>query len=142
MTRVRYAHEFGPGDAHEPLEFRATPELNQQFLYALEDFDPQYWNEDALVHPVLLLHMSARTRSPSFRLAPDMGSIFARDRAEFLDPARVGRPLVVNWRVLDVYEKRGRAYQCMGVSIHDADGTPVLRREMHSTFFRRNGAGA
>ena len=101
-SEPKYAHEMEEGDEYEPLEFTITPEINQQFLFALEDFDPQYVDGDeagaALVHPVLLLHMSARTRSPSFRLAPDSGSIFAREHVEFLNPARVGQRLRASWR--------------------------------------------
>ena len=139
----KFAHEMEVGDAYEPLEFMITHEINQQFLFALEDFDPQYVNADdsgaALVHPVLLLHMSARTRSPSFRLAPNTGSIFAREHVEFLSPARVGQRLRVNWRIAEAYEKRGRPYQRIAIAVDDADdGTPIIRREMHDTFFFRD----
>lgn len=140
---MKYAHEFVPGDEHEPLELVITPEYNQQVLFSLEDFSPQYIEKDGelppIVHPVLLLHISARTRSPSFLLAPDMGSIFARDNAHFLNPARVGKRLRVTWKILDAYEKRGLNYQAMGINIHDEDGVHILRREMHSTFFTRSG---
>ncbi len=138
-SEPKYAHEMEEGDEYEPLEFTITPEINQQFLFALEDFDPQYIDGDeagaALVHPVLLLHMSARTRSPSFRLAPDSGSIFAREHVEFLNPARVGQRLRAGWRVAETYEKRGRRYQRIAIAIDAKDGTPIIRREMHDTFF-------
>lgn len=142
LEPMKYAHEFVPGDEHEPLEVVITPEYNQQILFSMENFDPQYRETDGAlppkVHPVLLLHMSARTRSPSFKLAPDMGSIFAKDSVEFLNPARVGIMFRVTWKVLDAYEKRGHRYQAMGINIHDENGQHLLRREMHSTFFVRN----
>jgi hypothetical protein len=145
FEQMKYAHEFVPGDEHEPLEVVITSEYNQQILFSLENFDPQYReNEGALppkVHPVLLLHMSARTRSPSFKLASDMGSIFAKESVEFLNPARVGVMFRVTWRVLDAYEKRGHSYQAMGINIHDVNGQHLLRREMHSTLFVRNNPG-
>lgn len=144
-SEPKYAHEMEEGDEYEPLEFTITPEINQQFLFALEDFDPQYIDGDeagaALVHPVLLLHMSARTRSPSFRLAPDSGSIFAREHVEFLNPARVGQRLRAGWRVAETYEKRGRRYQRIAIAIDAEDGTPIIRREMHDTFFFGDGPG-
>lgn len=130
------------GDEYEPLEFTITPEINQQFLFALEDFDPQYIEGDdegpALVHPVLLLHMSARTRSPSFRLAPNAGSIFAGEHVEFVNSARVGQALRVTWRIAETYEKRGRRYQRIAIAIDSEDGTPIIRREMNDTFFFRD----
>lgn len=75
--RGKYAHEMQSGDEYEPLEFEVTPDLNQQFLYAVEDFNPVFLEDmdgkPPLVHPVLLMHMSPRTRSPSYRQAPGMG---------------------------------------------------------------------
>ena len=149
VNEPKFAHEMEAGDTYEPLEFTITPEINQQFLFALEDFDPQYVGRDgmdvagdgigtALVHPVLLLHMSARTRSPSFRLAPDSGSIFAREHVEFLNPARVGQKLRTTWRIAETYEKRGRLYHRITITIDADDGTPILRREMHDTVFFRH----
>ncbi len=140
----KFAHEMVAGDKYEPLEFVITPEINQQFLFALEDFDPQYIEGEGggppLVHPVLMLHMSARTRSPSFRLAPNSGSIFAREHVEFLSPAKVGQKLKVSWRVAETYEKRGRRYQRIAIAIDTEDRTPVIRREMHDTFFFSEGS--
>lgn len=134
-----------PGDEHEPLEFVVTPEYNQQILFSLEDFDPRYIENNGvlppIVHPVLLLHISARTRSSSFVLASDMGSIFAKDKANFLNPARIGKKHCVTWKVIDVYEKRGLNYQTMGANIHDEDGVHILSRESHSTFFVRSNSG-
>ena len=144
VNNSKFAHEMEAGDTYEPLEFTITPEINQQFLFALEDFDPQYVVGDgkgaALVHPVLLLHMSARTRSPSFRLATDSGSIFAQEHVEFLNPARVEQKLRTTWRIAETYEKRGRLYHRITITIDAEDGTPILRREMHDTvFFRDEG---
>ena len=142
MNDPKFAHEMEAGDVYEPLEFVITPETNQQFLFAIEDFDPQYVDVDemgtALVHPVLLLHMSARTRSPSFRLAPDSGSIFAREHVEFLNPAKVGQKLRVTWRIAETYEKRGRVYHRITITIDADDGTPILRLDMHDPVFLRN----
>ena len=144
MSQPKYAHEMEPGDEYEPVEFVITPEINQQFLFALEDYDPQYIDGDgegsAIVHPVLLLHMSARTRSPSFRLAPNAGSIFAGEHVEFLSPARVGQPLRVTWKIAGTYEKRGRRYQRIAITVDGTDGTPIIRREMNDTFFFRDEA--
>ncbi len=139
-----YAHELEPGDIYEPVTFTVTPEFNQQFLYALEAFHPRYLDDldgsGPLVHPVVMLHYSPRTRSPSFLLAPGMGSVFARDHTRFLHPARVGHTFRTTWRITAVYEKRGRLYQDYLAEIHDADGTPVLWRAMTSVFMTGGAA--
>ena len=134
----RFAHELRAGDEFAPLEFDVTPDLNQQFLFALEIFERRYWEASEagppLVHPVIFLHHSPRTRSPSFRLAPGMGSVFARDRAEFLNPGRVHQRFRVTWQILATYEKRHRIFQDYRAEIVDQHGLPILRREMSSAF--------
>lgn len=138
-----YAHEMRSGDTYESLSFAVTPEMNQQFLFALEDFDAEYIDNSgrgAIVHPVILLHMSARTRSPSFRLASNMGSVFAKDEVTFLAPACVCEKLHVSWRIADVYEKRGRIYQAMDTHITNDDGQELMSREAHSVFFIKDAA--
>lgn len=142
MTQPRYSHEMQPGDMYEPLRFIVTPELNQQFLYALECFHRRYIeardDRPPLVHPVVLLHHTPRTRSPSYRLAPRMGSVFARDNTRFLGPAYVGRWLLVSWRIDACYEKKGRLFQDYSAHLTDEAGTLLLDRAVTSVF--RSGA--
>jgi len=134
----RYSHELQAGDTYEPLTFVVTPELNQQFLYALENFDPRYIESRGglrpLVHPVILLHHTPRTRSPSYRLAPGMGSVFARDRTHFLSPARVGERLHISWRIDACYDKNGRLFQDYTASVTNDADTKILDRQMTSVF--------
>jgi hypothetical protein len=135
----KYAHELQAGDEYEPLEFAVTPDLNQQFLYAVEDYNriflEGYDSKPPLVHPVLLMHMSPRTRSPSYRQAPGMGSAFARDRSTYINPGYVGSKFRVTWRVTKTYEQRGKIYQDYVALVQDESGSDILRRELSSTFF-------
>lgn len=137
--RGKFAHELQTGDEYEPLEFVVTPDLNQQFLYAVEDFNPLFLEgkdgNPPLVHPVLLMHMSPRTRSPSYRQAPGMGSAFARDRSAYLGPAYVGTKLRVTWKIVNTYEQRGKIYQDYVALVRDENARDILRRELSSTFF-------
>ena len=137
----KFAHELEPGDQYEPLEFTVTPELNQQFLFAQEDFDPRFVVgsdlEPPLVHPTVLMQMSANTKSPSFRLASGTGSILGEEIVEFVNPARVNKKLRVTWEVTDAYEKRGRNYYVMDALVVDEDGVNLLKRQMHLTFFQQ-----
>ena len=143
MSTLPFAHELRPGDSYAPLRFQITAELNQQFLFALEDYTVDYLGLDgrtALVHPVVLLHMSARTRSPSFRLAPGTGSVFARDVVNFHRSAYVDEVLQVNWTIRDVYIRKGRLYQGLDtIVVAAATGETVLQRAAHSLFFTSDG---
>jgi hypothetical protein len=137
-----YAHEMRAGDAYAPLRFTISRELNEQYLFALGDYAARYLHPgaQAQVHPVLLLHMSARTRSPSFHLAPDMGSVFARDRVVFLGTACVDEPLEVRWTIREVYERKGRLYQGLDTRVIDGSGCDIVQRDAHSVFFMRAAA--
>ena len=136
----KFAHEMKAGDQYEPLEFVVTSDLNQQFLYCVEDYNPIYLDGrngmPPLVHPVLLMHMSPRTRSPSYRQAPGMGSAFARDRSRYTNPGYVGSRFRVTWTVTNTYEQRGKIYQDYVALVQDERGSDILRRDLASTFFR------
>lgn len=138
------ATDLAVGDEQEPLEFVVTPELNEQYLYAVADYDPRYTvpgpDGASIVHPAVLLNMTSRTRSPSFALPEGWSSIHARDETEFLRPARVGETLTVRWTVVALYEKRGRPYQAVEAVVTDGQGRTVLRRIAHSTVARTEHA--
>jgi hypothetical protein len=136
---AKFAHELKPGDVYESLCVVITPELNQQILFAQEEFHPVYTGDldtgPALVCPALLLQLCANTKSPSFKLKRGTGSILAEAASRFLGPAYVGRRLRVSWRVDSEYEKRGRHYYVMEAAMDDdEDGRPILRRALHLTF--------
>lgn len=134
------AMDLEVGDEQVPLEFTVTAELNQQYLFGLADFHPRYVEEGPwgkpIAHPALLLNMTNRTRSPSFKLPPGWGSIHARDETEFLAPARVGDTLTVCWTVVDVYERKGRPYQALESTVTNELGQRIMRRVAHSTVSR------
>lgn len=139
---VTYANGLAAGDAYEGIRVTVTPELNQQYLFAQEDFDLRYLepcgSRPPWVHPALLLGISANTRSPTYRPAPGTGSVLAEDRAEFLAPAYVGSTFAISWRVRDVYEKRNRPYQAIEARVVDDAGTLILRRDLRVAFVSRD----
>ena len=138
MAEIKSAHLMQVGEGFEPLEFTVTPELNQQYLYAEEDYNTRYIEETESgppqVHPGLLLNMSNNTRSPSFTLPPGWAEIHAAEDTEYLNPARVGTKLRVTWKVMEAYEKRGRPWHVLDILIVDEDGVEILRRRMTNTF--------
>lgn len=137
---TKFAQDLETGDALAPLSFTVTPEWNQQYCYAQEDFDPRYTGSltgtPAEVHPTLLLSMSANTKSPGFRLAPNTGSILSEQSCRFFHPAHVGKRIDVAFRVTRIYEKQDRRRHVVESTVTDEDGTLVLRRESHLIFGR------
>jgi hypothetical protein len=125
------------GMEFEPLEFMVTPELNQQYLYAQEDFNTIYLEETengpAIVHPALILNMSNDTRSPSFTIPAGISGLHARDDVTFINPARVGKKMIIRWKVTDIYIKRDRPYKIVETLVFDEDGTQIMKRLQHVT---------
>lgn len=134
-----------------PLEYTITPELNQQFLYAEEDFHPRYIgeteNDSPIAHPALVLNWSNATRSPAYR-APSPQSeqqsgqqsvqsmqagLHSRDETFFYNPARVGKKLKVTWTSVGSYTKRERPYSTQEILIVDEDEQEIMRRLSYNT---------
>lgn len=126
------------GEEFEPLEFLVTPEMNQQYLYAEEDFHSRYIEASSegqpLVHPGILYNMSNNTRSPSFNLPPGWSEVHAAEETEFINPARVGKKIRVTWKVIEAFEKRGKPWHMLDVLIVDEDGVQIMKRQMTNTF--------
>ena len=140
---TKFAHELTTGDILEPLSFTVTPEWNQQYCYAQEDFDQRYIvgceGRSPEVHPTLLLSMSAYTKSLSFKLAPGTGSIMGEQSCSFFNVAAVGKRIDVDFRVVETYERRSRLFRIVESTVTDEDGTLILRRQSHLTI-ERSGA--
>ena len=130
------ANELQLGDALESLTFTVTPEFNEQYLFAQEDYAPQYLSGDgpAKVYPALLMQMLAQTRSPSYWIPPGMGAVVGSTTTKFFGRAWVGLPYKVTWVVTKVYEKRGRPYQEVACKLFDADGTVIVERLLQLTY--------
>lgn len=138
MIEKKSAHLYEVGEEFDPLEFVVTPELNQQYLYAEEDFHSRYIEARRkglpFVHPGILYNMSNNTRSPSFFLPPGWGEIHAGEETEFINPARVGKKIRVTWKVIDTFEKKGKPWHVLDILIADEDGVPIMKRKMTNTF--------
>ncbi|MCC6856729.1 MAG: MaoC family dehydratase N-terminal domain-containing protein [Microbacteriaceae bacterium] len=132
------ADRMNVGDSFAPLEFTVTPELNQQYLFAEEEFHPRYYEVgpwgDPLVHPSLVFNMSNITRSPSFRTSPGSAAIHTGEETTFHMPARVGWSLRVTWTVVDAFERRGRPYHVHEAHITTTEGAPVMSRRLWHTY--------
>jgi acyl dehydratase len=126
------------GDSFVPLEFTITPELNQQYLFAEEDFHPRYfetgpWGEP-LAHPSLVFNMSNITRSPSFHMSPGAAAIHTGEETAFHAPARVGQTLRITWQVVDAFERRGRPYHVHEARVTTTDSVLILLRRLWHTY--------
>jgi hypothetical protein len=134
MVEVRDAQQWDVGFVPEPFTFTVTPELNQQYLFAVEDYGEQYLGSDGVVHPALLLNMSNTTRSPSHSIDAGNGNLHARDECKFLSAGRVGESFRVEWRVDEWYERKGRRFRVTHATVTEESGRLVLERRIHVTW--------
>lgn len=143
MPEEKRADQVVSDEEFEHYEFRVTQEFNQQYLEAIEDYHPRYLKDTDFgppaVHPALLIAQSNVTRSPSFYLPHGMAAVHAKEEVEYLNPGRVGKKFKVSWKVVAIYEKRGRPYQVKETLIVDEDGTEILRRRITDTYIAGKG---
>lgn len=121
---------------YQPLILKITPELNEQYLYAEQDYAERYvsggTDGKVYAHPALMLHQSLATRSPSFSLPPNMAGVHAVDEVEWFGAAEVGRTYTINWEFTDIYEKRGKVYLVSSAIVTDQENNVIMHRNMHS----------
>jgi len=138
----KFAHEMELGDSYAPLEIEVSPEYHQQYLYAAQDFDSRYVGgvdgSPPEVHAAMILNLSLLTRSPSFKVAENTGTVMAETECQFLNPAYVGTKLNVTFDVTDIFEKRGRAYQTVSTDMTDSHGRIILKRHTHVAVMRKD----
>lgn len=141
MAEKKSSHLLKVGEEMEPLMFKITSDLNDQYLYAEQDYHPRYWDKSEsgapLAHPSLLLNWSNSTRSPSFYLPAGVAGVHAGETAEFFSPAKVGDTITVRWKVTAMFEKRGRLWHEMECLATNQDGTKILRRVSSSAFMSK-----
>jgi acyl dehydratase len=126
ISRLEVGTEF------EPLELLVTPEYNEQYLFAEQDYHPRYVERsesgDPIVHPGLLLAVSNFTASPSYYSPPGHHSLHATDEVRFERPAFVNEKLIITFRVSNVYEKRGRSWHDTDIEVRNSKGELILWR--------------
>lgn len=121
-----------------PAEVEVTELLNEQFLFAMEDYGADYLpggDTPPRAHPGTLLSL-AMSGVIGFNPAPGWTGMHARDEVELVSPVRVGESLTLHWRVVDIYEKRGRPWWVRECEITGSDGAVRLRRRIHTAFQR------
>lgn len=132
MAAPKRTDRLVAGEELDPFTFQVTEEFNENYLHAVEDFNPRYMTGEGgnapIIHAGLLFNFSNLTRSPSFSLPAGVAAIHTHEEATFYEPAPVGSTITVSWKIVDTYEKRERLYQVVEALITTDTGIKVLRR--------------
>jgi hypothetical protein len=118
-----------PTEWEQHAEFRVTPEMNELYTFSLDDGNPLYEGDGALLHPIALVQLGTRPVLRQFPCSVPAGesSLHAKMDVEFLRPAVVGALYREEGRLAEKYARRGRRYLITEGRFMDEDGNEVLR---------------
>ena len=132
MPKGKSVIDMEPGDFFDQFEFTVTPELNQQYCFAEEDFHPRYiigeGSERPMAHPGFMLNMSNSSKSSSHLMPPGFMGLQAGEDNEFIGPMYVGEHLKVTWQIAETWEDHGRKFRLTDTKVVGEDGALRLRR--------------
>ena len=114
-------------------DYLIKPDDIETFAYAVDDYDPWYFEEGALggpvAHPVMLGNQAIMLRHTKY-IVP--AGLHAKMDFEFVEPLRLGMRVRSYGKVVDKFEKRGRHYMVTAFETRDEDSGAVLVRGQFS----------
>lgn len=118
------------GDVIGSIEFVVDEDLVNRFTWALDDYNPWYQEGSPFGHRIAPPTVPLQFDGGMFYdyyVYPEGGSLFAKQEFEFLRPLKIGQTYKLTGTLTDKYQKRGRSFFKMGVSIVDPEGVEVMR---------------
>src|ERR1700689_2562346 len=93
------------GQTFGPFDLVINSDLNEQYLFALRDYDDRYTESDSgatpLVHPGVLLNASM-TVMMKFKPGQGWTGFHGRDEIEWFEPAKVDEKMQVTYEVIEL----------------------------------------
>jgi acyl dehydratase len=118
------------GDEVGSLPFVVTEEMAERNAWATDDYNPWYVDGSPfggrIVSPVFLASFDAHLFY-GYYAYPDGGSLFAKQEFEYLKPLLIGEPYVMSGRVAEIYERKGRTFYRLAISVTNGDGEEHMR---------------
>jgi acyl dehydratase len=118
------------GDEIGTATFTITEEMVERRAWANDDYNPWYMTDSPF---------GGRIASPAAALAfdgtlfydyyayPKGGSLFAKQEFEFLAPLKVGETYRLAGKLIEIFERKGRHFYRMGISVTNQAGEEVMR---------------
>jgi acyl dehydratase len=118
------------GDDLGSLEFTISEEMVERNAWANDDYNPWYMDESPfggrIASPVLLASFDARLFY-GYYAYPAGGSLFAKQEFEYLAPIKIGKPYRITGKLAEIYQRRGRTFFKVAMSVTDEAGAEVMR---------------
>lgn len=121
------------GEILGPIEYRVDEKDVKQYCADWQDFNPIYLKDSPFGGPVV--PPAFRAGLDSFRLLATKydshATVGVKTAHQFLNPARVGKRVIVTGRIADKYIKRGVEYVVIEYQMVDGDGVEIRRSVDH-----------
>ena len=118
-------------------EHLVTPEDVETHAFAVDDHHPWFFGDSPfggpVAHPTLMGNQALRLRHTRY-IVP--AGLHAKMEFQFLEPVRPGMRVRSRGRVIDKYERRGKAYMVTEFVTEDEIGTPLVRGQFTQMLFR------
>jgi acyl dehydratase len=118
------------GDDVGSLPFVVTEEMVERNAWANDDYHPWYLDGSPfggrIVSPTFLASFDAHLFY-GYYAYPEGASLFAKQEFEYVKPLLVGEPYVMGGRMIEIYERKGRTFYRLAISVTDNDGEEYLR---------------
>lgn len=124
-------------------EYLLTSELNRDITLSVEDKNPWYISTSPfggpIANPAVLLIMGIVAEMHRWPIGgtPERVALHAKQSSEFINPARVGKKVRIEGRVVEKYTKRGKDYVVIEARFTDEEGVPLLTYKRTRAFQKR-----
>jgi acyl dehydratase len=123
-------HSAKVGDEVGCLPFVVTEEMVERNAWATDDYNPWYLEASPfggrIVSPVFLASFDAHLFY-GYYAYPEGGSLFAKQEFDYVKPILVGQPYTMTGRVVEIYERKGRTFYRLDISVTDDHDEEHLR---------------
>lgn len=123
-------------------EVLITDEMIRACADAIETKHPWYFEDSPfggrIAPPTIFDNDTLRMLDENY---DRFGSIHTRQVWEFKNPAKLGKRITLNARIIDKYIKRGRGYVTMELEAVDEDGLEICRGKHTSLISLEKGTG-
>jgi acyl dehydratase len=118
------------GDQVGTLPFLVTEEMVERNAWATDDYHPWYLDGSPfggrIVSPTFLTLLDSHLFY-GYYAYPEDGSLFAKQEFEYVRPLLVGLPYLMSGELVEVYERKGRTFYRLGITVTDPEGEVHMR---------------
>lgn len=128
MAQKRPLEEAQVGEELGPIRYKVSEKLVKKSVELVDEPHPWYLSNSPFGGPIVppLIIASDYIRAWSVKFFGEE-PIHTKAEHHYINPAKVGKELIVTGKVTDRYNKRGRDYLVFETVTKDEDGLEIVR---------------